>query len=84
MRWTQRTAKASRNRDLKPANILITKQGIKLLDFGLAKQSPLVKEDATLTMALNFTRADPAAYSTAFAMGRGPFNGVPSTSSITR
>src|ERR1051325_3984242 len=27
------------HRDLKPANILVTKAGIKLLDFGLAKQS---------------------------------------------
>jgi len=40
-------------RDLKPANILVTKQGIKLLDFGLAKQSgPLQETDATLTNAL--------------------------------
>ena len=37
-------------RDLKPANILITKQGIKLLDFGLAKQAgPLKQTDTTLT-----------------------------------
>src|SRR5271165_2054179 len=28
------------HRDLKPGNILITKQGAKLLDFGLAKQAP--------------------------------------------
>src|SRR3984893_17364977 len=27
------------HRDLKPSNILVTKQGIKLLDFGLAKQA---------------------------------------------
>src|SRR5207302_447330 len=27
------------HRDLKPGNILVTKQGIKLLDFGLAKES---------------------------------------------
>src|SRR5271154_1564095 len=27
------------HRDLKPDNILVTKQGIKLLDFGLAKQA---------------------------------------------
>jgi eukaryotic-like serine/threonine-protein kinase len=41
------------HRDLKPANILITKQGAKLLDFGLAKQSaPLRDADATLTRAL--------------------------------
>jgi len=36
------------HRDLKPANILVTKLGIKLLDFGLAKQSaPLEESDAT-------------------------------------
>jgi Tol biopolymer transport system component/predicted Ser/Thr protein kinase len=41
------------HRDLKPANILLAKQGIKLLDFGLAKQSgPLHEIDATLTAAL--------------------------------
>src|SRR5215469_6507579 len=27
------------HRDLKPSNILVTKQGVKLLDFGLAKQA---------------------------------------------
>jgi serine/threonine-protein kinase len=36
------------HRDLKPDNILVTKQGIKLLDFGLAKQTnPLTESDAT-------------------------------------
>jgi serine/threonine protein kinase len=36
------------HRDLKPGNILVTRQGIKLLDFGLAKQSaPLKETDAT-------------------------------------
>src|SRR5258708_4769134 len=42
------------HRDLKPANILVTKPGIKLLDFGLAKQAaPLQRaDDATLTQAL--------------------------------
>src|SRR5580700_2852561 len=39
------------HRDLKPGNILVTKQGIKLLDFGLAKQSGLLKE-TDLTQAL--------------------------------
>jgi eukaryotic-like serine/threonine-protein kinase len=36
------------HRDLKPANILVTKAGIKLLDFGLAKQcGPLEQSDDT-------------------------------------
>jgi len=41
------------HRDLKPANVLVAKQGIKLLDFGLAKQKvQLAPTDATLTKAL--------------------------------
>src|SRR5271154_5340328 len=32
------------HRDLKPDNILVTKQGIKLLDFGLAKRQSALKE----------------------------------------
>ena len=41
------------HRDLKPANIMLGRQGIKLLDFGLAKQSCGLKEtDETLTAAL--------------------------------
>ena len=42
------------HRDLKPGNILVTKSGVKLLDFGLAKTSPIAQlaEDATQTMPL--------------------------------
>src|SRR5579864_688206 len=39
------------HRDLKPDNILVTKQGIKLLDFGLAKQAAPLK-DVDVTRAL--------------------------------
>jgi Tol biopolymer transport system component/predicted Ser/Thr protein kinase len=43
------------HRDLKPGNILVTKQGIKLLDFGLAK----TQRDETLT-ASNVVMGTPA------------------------
>lgn len=41
------------HRDLKPADILVTKQGIKRLGFGLAKVAgPLKEADSTLTQTL--------------------------------
>ncbi len=41
------------HRDLKPGNILVTKSGIKLLDFGLAKVTPLSPaSQETVTTAL--------------------------------
>jgi serine/threonine-protein kinase len=42
------------HRDLKPSNILVTKAGVKLLDFGLAKMavSPAEADDSTMTSPL--------------------------------
>jgi len=37
------------HRDLKPGNIMLTKSGAKLLDFGLAKLSPLTRPSASLS-----------------------------------
>ncbi len=37
------------HRDLKPGNIMLTKSGAKLLDFGLAKAAPPLAAGATLT-----------------------------------
>jgi eukaryotic-like serine/threonine-protein kinase len=44
-------AKGIVHRDLKPGNILVTKQGIKLLDFGLAKESGPLR-DADITQSI--------------------------------
>src|SRR6185295_13472278 len=42
------------HRDLKPGNILVTKSGVKLLDFGLAKLSPTRASDGA-TQAMSVT-----------------------------
>jgi TolB-like protein/Flp pilus assembly protein TadD/predicted Ser/Thr protein kinase len=53
-------AKGITHRDLKPANILVNKQGVKLLDFGLAKVSEA--KDASITDTMAGTILGTAAY----------------------
>ena len=43
------------HRDLKPGNIMVTKSGAKLLDFGLAKAAASLASGATLTAAVTRT-----------------------------
>jgi predicted Ser/Thr protein kinase len=41
------------HRDLKPSNIMITRAGVKLLDFGLAKtKAPATEQEATATIGI--------------------------------
>lgn len=41
------------HRDLKPSNIMLTKSGAKLMDFGLAKASPISVASSSLTQTLS-------------------------------
>ena len=43
------------HRDLKPGNILITKAGAKVIDFGLAKAAPVARTDNDLTLTKALT-----------------------------
>src|SRR5208337_3796867 len=47
------------HRDLKPGNVMLTKTGAKLMDFGLAKAAPTgVTPASSLTMTISGTSAD--------------------------
>jgi Tol biopolymer transport system component len=47
------------HRDLKPGNIMLTKTGTKLMDFGLAKATPLPPTASSLTATLDPDREPP-------------------------
>jgi len=47
------------HRDLKPGNVMLTKSGVKLLDFGLAKAAGTTPAPAALTALPTETAADP-------------------------
>jgi serine/threonine protein kinase len=43
------------HRDLKPSNVMLTRGGVKLLDFGIAKQREIPAEESTPSMAATAT-----------------------------
>jgi eukaryotic-like serine/threonine-protein kinase len=47
------------HRDLKPSNVMLTRSGVKLLDFGIAKQHDPVRHGAT-TVASDATVPAPS------------------------
>lgn len=59
------------HRDLKPGNVVITKSGAKLLDFGLAKPTPTMATESTLGLAP--TRESPLSPITTQGMVVGTF-----------
>src|SRR5271165_3377749 len=46
------------HRDLKPGNVMLTKTGAKLMDFGLAKATPGATPASSLTMTISHPSAD--------------------------
>ena len=48
------------HRDLKPGNVMITKTGVKLLDFGLAKYQAAVQEKTASGVSVLATQAQPS------------------------
>jgi eukaryotic-like serine/threonine-protein kinase len=46
------------HRDLKPGNVMLTKTGAKLMDFGLAKATPGATPASSLTMTMSHPSAD--------------------------
>jgi len=46
------------HRDLKPGNVMLTKTGAKLMDFGLAKATPGASLASSLTMTMSHSSAD--------------------------
>ena len=48
------------HRDLKPGNIMLTKSGAKLMDFGLAKEVAVPKPSSGLAITINVSPSEPS------------------------